>query len=200
MERERIMSKKKKKNIAKKAAEQPRKKTESWLLPTAAVVLCAAVAVIFIVKANTKNDIVSENSDNISTVSDSEVQVIEEGGSLIIPTEEVTETASFYPIEVDGTRMEVLAVRDSDGNIRTAFNTCQICYGSGRGYYVQNGSYLVCQNCGNRFTVDQVEIEYGGCNPYPIFSESKTETDSEIEIPYDFLEESKNIFANWRAF
>lgn len=35
--------------------------------------------------------------------------------------------------------------------IRTAFNTCQVCYSSGRGYYVQEGNVLVCQNCGNRF-------------------------------------------------
>lgn len=29
--------------------------------------------------------------------------------------------------------------------IRTAFNTCQVCYSSGKGYYVQSGNVLVCQ-------------------------------------------------------
>jgi len=35
--------------------------------------------------------------------------------------------------------MEVLAVKAPDGTIRTAMNTCKICYDSGAGYYVQEG-------------------------------------------------------------
>lgn len=126
------------------------------------------------------------------------VTVIAEGEALKIPVSEVTTDASFFPVEVDGTQMEVIAVKGSDGTIRTAFNTCQICYSSGRGYYVQQGDVLVCQNCGSRFTVDQVEIENGGCNPWPIFEEDKTITDEYVEIAYDFLKESKEIFSNWK--
>ena len=58
---------------------------------------------------------------------------------MTIPVKEISEKASFYSVEVDGTQMEVIAVKDSDGNIRTAFNTCQICYDSGNGYYKQEG-------------------------------------------------------------
>ena len=126
------------------------------------------------------------------------VVTIAAGDSLVIPTGDVTTDASFYPVEVNGTNMEVIAVRDSAGNIRTAFNTCQVCYDSGRGYYVQSGDYLVCQNCGNRFSMDQVEIESGGCNPWPIFAENKTVTADEISISYDFLVEAQSIFANWK--
>lgn len=140
---------------------------------------------------------VSSDDETASVSADS--QIIEEGSSLIIPTNEISDTAQFYSVEVDGTQMEIIAVKDSDGNIRTAFNTCQICYSSGRGYYVQDGNYLVCQNCGNRFTVDQVEIESGGCNPWPIFEEDKTVTEDSVEISYDFLKESKEIFSNWKT-
>ncbi len=59
------------------------------------------------------------------------------GGDLVIPISTITGDANYYPIDVDGTEMEVIAVRAPDGTIRTAFNTCQVCYGSGRGYYVQ---------------------------------------------------------------
>ena len=100
--------------------------------------------------------------------------------------------------EVDGTQMEVLTVRDSAGVIRTAYNTCQICYDSGRGYYVQSGSVLVCQNCGNRFTADQVEVQSGGCNPWPIFPQSKTVTDEAVCISYDELHRATEIFAGWK--
>ena len=127
-----------------------------------------------------------------------ETTKIEKGGSLIIKTEDLSEDAVFYPIEVDGTEMEVIAVKDAEGNIRTAFNTCQICYDSGNGYYKQEGDKLVCQNCGNSFTMDQVGETAGGCNPYPILDEDKTVTEDEIQISYDFLKESSDIFANWK--
>ena len=124
---------------------------------------------------------------------------IASGENLTIPVKEISEKASFYPVEVDGTQMEVIVVKDSDGNIRTAFNTCQICYDSGNGYYKQEGDNLVCQNCGNSFTMDQVGESAGGCNPWPILEEDKTETDSEIKISYEFLKESSDIFANWKV-
>ncbi len=130
--------------------------------------------------------------------SSDKAQVIADGENLVIPVSDISETASFYPVEVDGTLMEVVAVQAPDGSLRTAFNTCQICYGSGKGYYVQDGDVLVCQNCGNRFPMNRVEVEAGGCNPWPIFDEDKTVTDESITISYDFLKESYKIFENWK--
>ncbi len=118
---------------------------------------------------------------------------------IVIPISEISEIAKFYPVDVDGTRLEVVAVRASDGSIRTAFNTCQVCYDSGNGYYKQQGDVLVCQNCGNQFPMDQVEVEAGGCNPWPIFDENKTVTEDSITISYNFLKDSKGIFANWKG-
>jgi uncharacterized membrane protein len=92
----------------------------------------------------------------------------------------------------------VLAVRAPDGTVRTAFNTCQVCYGSGRGFYKQQGTVLVCQNCGNRFRMGQVGVRSGGCNPVPIVAANRTETDAAITIPYAFLKEARGIFARWR--
>ena len=117
-------------------------------------------------------------------------------------TNEVTKITSgnalSIPVDVDGIEMEVIAVKDSTGTIRTAFNTCQICYDSGKGYYKQEGDKLVCQNCGNSFTMDQVGEISRGCDPWPILDENKTVTDEEIEISYDFLKASADIFANWK--
>ncbi len=209
----------KKKTTANKktaASKQTQKKKNVPLILAAAANLCVVVIVLALPKNNTPKNIAADTgntqtsapanteTDNVETkntdaAAEDEVQIIEAGGSLVIPISEISDTVQFYPVEVDGTRMEILAVKDSDGNIRTAFNTCQICYGSGRGYYVQDGNYLVCQNCKNRFTVDQVEIESGGCNPWPIFSDDKTVTEDSIEISYDFLTESKEIFANWKS-
>ena len=67
----------------------------------------------------------------------------------------------------------------------------------GRGYYEQEGDELVCQNCGNRFRFDKVEIIKGGCNPVPIAGEYKTDDGTNITIPQAFLQENKALFGNW---
>ena len=41
--------------------------------------------------------------------------------------------------------------------------------------------------------MDQVGESSGGCNPWPILEEDKTETDSEIKISYEFLKESSKL-------
>jgi uncharacterized membrane protein len=127
-----------------------------------------------------------------------EVKPVIADRDLVISIAEVTENAVFYPVDIEGTRLEVLAVKAPDGTIRTAFNTCQVCYASGRGFYKQQGTVLVCQNCGNRFRMSQVETRSGGCNPVPIFTNYKTVTDTAITIPQSLLKEAKQIFAKWK--
>ena len=123
---------------------------------------------------------------------------LSETDSLTIPMASITQTASFYPVVVDGTEMEVLAIRTASGEIRTAFNTCQSCYSSGRGYYVAEGKELVCQNCGFHFTAEQVGLEgHGGCNPWPISASERIESEEGITIPYTVLAGAKDIFARW---
>jgi len=119
-------------------------------------------------------------------------------GDLIILKSEISETARFYPYKAGKTNMEVIAVKASDGTVRTAFNTCQVCFDSGRGYYKQQGDELICQNCGNRFKLDQIEKIKGGCNPVPITKENKSEDESKIVISQAFMEESKGLFERWR--
>lgn len=133
-------------------------------------------------------DTSSENADT-SVTKDSD---------LVIKVSDISDKAKFYPVEIAGTKLEVLAVKAPDGSIRTAFNTCQVCYSSGRGYYVQEGDVLVCQNCGNRFKMDQVEVTKGGCNPVPISSAEKTTDDTNITISKAYLTQAKSIFANWK--
>jgi uncharacterized membrane protein len=119
-------------------------------------------------------------------------------GDIVIPISGISETATFYSAEINGTDIEVLAVKAPDGTLRTAFNTCQVCYSSGKGYYVQEGDMLICQNCRNQFVMDQVEISVGGCNPVPITAQYKTIDDSSITISKDFLAEATVIFKNWK--
>ncbi|GHU02639.1 membrane protein [Spirochaetia bacterium] len=117
---------------------------------------------------------------------------------LVIPISDVTENAVFYPVDIEGTRLEVLAVKAPDGTIRTAFNTCQSCFTSGRGFYKQQGTVLVCQNCGQQFRMGRVGVQSGGCNPVPILAANKTVAANTITISKDYLKEAKTIFARWK--
>jgi hypothetical protein len=120
-------------------------------------------------------------------------------GDLQISKNEVTATAKFYPYRLDGVLIEVLALRAPDGTVRTAFNTCQVCYSSGRGYYVQQGDVLVCQNCRNRFKASQVELIKGGCNPVPITADLKKEDANTITIGKWLFTEARPLFLRWKT-
>lgn len=178
-----------------KKASNPQKKSRSAAtrkLPVAVIFILAAVLIAGAV-------LVSRGLGGASEPAAGAPAAVAADQDLVIPVSEISETAKFYPVDIDGTRLEVVAVEAADGSIRTAFNTCQVCYDSGRGYYKQQGNVLVCQNCGNQFPMDRVEVESGGCNPWPIFDQNKTVTDSSITISYDFLRQSKDIFANWKS-
>jgi uncharacterized membrane protein len=159
------------------------------------IIISLSAAVLLIIAFAVK--VPASSSDNSSKKDDLRAAKVTDS-DIVIPVSEVTETAKFYPAEINGIELEALAVKAPDGSIRTAFNTCQVCYSSGRGYYEQDGDVLVCQNCGNRFSMDQVEVTKGGCNPVPITDEYKTVSDDTITLSKDFLEQATAIFKNWK--
>ncbi|MGM9636962.1 MAG: DUF2318 domain-containing protein [Eubacteriales bacterium] len=130
--------------------------------------------------------------------SGSESRRVEVTDALTIPLSELSPSIVFYSFEIDGLEMEVLAAKDSDGTVRTAFNTCQVCNGSRMAYFVKSGNYVVCQNCRNRFGLSQVGIVSGGCNPYPITAADRVETEDSIQLSYEFLSANKYLFEKWK--
>ncbi len=159
----------------------------SKILIITAILMVAAVVVFL--NINPKKEAKEAASTKITKVTDSDI---------VIPVANVSETPTFYPATINGTDLEVIAVKASDGTIRTAFNTCQVCYSSGKGYYQIEGDKLVCQNCGNAFGMDDVEATKGGCNPVPITPEYKTVDAKTITISKDFLNKAVVIFQNWK--
>ncbi|MDR1136632.1 MAG: DUF2318 domain-containing protein [Clostridiales Family XIII bacterium] len=172
--------------MAQKAHQKKQSRKNSRTLP---IVIAGAAIIVLVVAVIA----VTGNSAGGGSYVD------EATGDLVIDVGAISEKASFHPITVNGAEMEILTVMAPDGTVRTAFNTCQVCYNSGRGYYKQTGEALICQNCGNRFEMGQVGIETGGCNPWPISEDGKVVTDDSIRILADFLEESQGIFANWKT-
>lgn len=152
---------------------------------TGSVVLIAIVAIIFFLSAD-NGRVINKGAD------------VPSSGGVVIEKSDITQKATFYPYMAGNTYMEVIAIKASDGTIRTALNTCQICTGSGRAYYEQEGDVLVCQNCKNRFTVDQVEIIKGGCNPVPISSDFKVDNGDTITVSDVFMNNNTALFYNWK--
>ncbi len=155
-----------------------------------AVIAVVVVGLVYGINGNGKADGNSDAGGN-------KIQAVKDD-DIVIQVKDITETPSFYPATIDGTDLEVIAVKASDGTIRTAFNTCQVCYSSGKGYYKVEGNQLVCQNCGNRFNMDDVEVTRGGCNPVPITPDYKTVDDETITVSKDFLTQATVIFKNWK--
>lgn len=58
-------------------------------------------------------------------------------------------------------------VKSRDGVIRAAFDACDVCFRSKKGY-VQRGNKMVCVNCGLQFRTDKINEIKGGCNPAPL--------------------------------
>lgn len=147
--------------------------------------------------SNKSNDSSSSNKESKSeAVKTTPTDIV---SAIEINKSEISATAKFYPYESDGIKMEVLALKAKDGTIRTALNTCQVCYASGKGYYVQEGDELVCQNCGNRFASNMVGKSKGGCNPVPISDTSKVDDGNKIIIDKNYLDKNKAYFSNWKA-
>ena len=139
------------------------------------VIALASFVVYLTINNNQKQQASSADSPKPSATEKSRSVEVPSNVDLKILKSEVSEKAKFYPYKAGETYMEVLAVKATDGSIRTAFNTCQVCFDSGQGYYKQQGDKLVCQNCGDVFGVDDVEIVRNGCNPVPVLKENKTD-------------------------
>ena len=76
--------------------------------------------------------------------------------------------ARHFQIDVkDGLTIKYFVLKSSDGVIRAAFDACDVCWYSGKGYY-QEGDYMVCRNCSKRFASVNVNVLRGGCNPAPL--------------------------------
>jgi uncharacterized membrane protein len=89
-------------------------------------------------------------------------------GVVSIPVDEVgDDSAHFYEFDANGRNVRFFVLKSSDGVIRAAFDACDVCFESRKGY-VQNGDFMICQNCGQKFHSARINEVRGGCNPAPL--------------------------------
>ena len=89
-----------------------------------------------------------------------------------------------------GITIKYFIVKSSDGVIRAAFDACDVCWPSGKGYQ-QEGDNMVCRNCGKKFASKLVSEVKGGCNPAPL---KKTIRGNQLIIQTKDILEGRNYF------
>lgn len=184
------------------------KNAKSFLLPSAAAaVVIIAAAVVLVPKltgtgseSTTAAQTTAAQTQNTESTAAQATQPAAEDGGIEITESEVSETAAFYDYDADGTTVEVLAVRASDGTVRLALNTCQVCKGSPYAYFVQSEDSFVCQNCKNSFSTDDIGLVHGGCNPVPITDADYESDGTTITVPASFLKQYASDFTSWKKF
>ena len=84
------------------------------------------------------------------------------GNIVRIPLAEMSGVSvHFYTVDVQGSSLRFLVVRKPNGDYATALDACQICGAIG---YRQEGSVLICRNCGAPVNAAEIGMP-GGCNP-----------------------------------
>ncbi|MUM77121.1 DUF2318 domain-containing protein [Pseudodesulfovibrio sp. F-1] len=90
------------------------------------------------------------------------------GGVVSIPLSEVSDgKAHYYVFKRDGFAVKFFLLQSPDGMIRAAFDACDECFREKKGY-VQDGEFMVCVNCSQRFHASRINEVRGGCNPSPL--------------------------------
>ena len=117
-----------------------------------------------------------------------------ENNEIQIEENKLSKTPIFINYEYNGTIIQLIAGIASDGTNRVSLNTCQSCNPSPYAYFSEENKKLVCQNCKNMFTLDDVGISANGCNPTPI---PFLERDGLIIINTDILNEYTPMFETW---
>lgn len=89
-----------------------------------------------------------------------------------------------------GVTVRYFVVKSSDGVIRAAFDACDVCWRSDKGY-TQQGDFMVCNNCGRAFASVQVNEVQGGCNPAPLLRQV---ADGKVTIQVSDILEGRRFF------
>ena len=140
----------------------------------------------------------SEDENTESGAEKEETAVYEtpavENGEISIDADTLTSNPMYINYDSNGTNIQLIAVKGSDGTPRLSLNTCQVCNPSPRAYFKEQDGSLVCQNCGNVFTIDSVGETTGGCNPMYIDYKN---TDGKLTVSVADLDTYADQFTSW---
>lgn len=150
------------------------------------IVLVVVVSITIIFVINDTNNVEIDKSGSIQPPppqTDTEVK---------IPLSEITTSAKFYSYDANGITVKYFALKGSDGDVRVAFDACDVCYGAKKGY-TQAGNDMQCINCGNRYSIDGLGTENIGGGCWPSYLPIEVKEDS-VYIKISDLEAKRFMF------
>lgn len=110
-------------------------KKKNWLTVVAVVVVIAAARTVVVPLLLSQED---EADDGLTAET-----LSEDGTAVMIDSASVNEMASYFDNDVDGVTVKLFALETSDGSIRLALNTCQVCNESPYVYFAQSGEVFI---------------------------------------------------------
>jgi uncharacterized membrane protein len=142
----------------KRAQFEPSRSGVNLHLVLAGVALVAVIAVAAVV-------VLGRGASETTTAT---APVAAGGADVTIPVADLADgQAKHYSYDAGGVEVKYFVLKSSDGEYRAAFDACDVCYASKKGYS-QQGDVMVCNNCGQQFDSTQINELRGGCNPSPI--------------------------------
>jgi len=69
--------------------------------------------------------------------------------------------AHYFQHKTGDLTIRYFVIKSVDGVVRAAFDACDVCWRAGKGY-AQEGDFMVCRNCGQRFHSSKVNEVKGG--------------------------------------
>ncbi|NJD54972.1 MAG: DUF2318 domain-containing protein [Nitrospirae bacterium] len=111
---------------------------------------------------------------------------------IVIPLDEVKDgKAHFYTFTHGGRQINFFVRTDAKGKVSSFFDACYTCYRQKKGYR-QEGTDLVCQECGMRFGLaEETWDPKGGCDP--ILLKSTIENNS-LLVDISVIEKGGKLF------
>lgn len=135
------------------------KKSKAPLVVTLTVAVMAAAAGVYLVKGSDTGPVKVQTVSTAQRSSDEfayDISDFRDGKARY-----------FSYRSPEGINIRYFIMKSSDGIIRAAFDACDTCWSSGKGYR-QEGDFMVCNNCGLRFASVRINEVKGGCNPAPL--------------------------------
>ena len=89
-------------------------------------------------------------------------------GVVVIPMEKVSDgNAHFYLFDNGRKDIVFFIVKGSDGVFHTAFDACErCCFRKKKGYF-QQGYYMICTGCRERYAINMIgQVNGIGCKPH----------------------------------
>ena len=108
------------------------------------------LAILFVSGCNVTGNVVADDEEYVK-----------------IPLSEMTDEVKFYTFESGSVDINYFAVLGSNGEVRTAFDACDVC----GGYlgYTQTGNDITCNKCGKVFSIDGLGTTNKGYGCWPSY-------------------------------